>query len=1598
MPGPVPRNEDMRSTLSEVRKELLDFGLRNPLLNYRPLKSRGLTIAQVSPAEVFSSLVTEGRELPFLPVELNPVPSTPQRDRAIANSSRTALVGRMGQRTQDKLTGLPTSHSDEEIDDRLLATYYAAKSSIDEQGVNTLYFVLGFLSWSEPEAPQDFHRAPLILIPVELERKSASEGFTAKYDGNDILPNVCLLEFMKLSYGIEIESYSEVEDLDVAGYFRKVQKAVSRQTGWSVDSDAIAVGFFSFAKFLMYRDLDPDTWENEDALLQHDVLNRLLGRKFFAGDSSPYGDGDFVDDHLEKNKIQTVVDADSTQSLALLDVAAGTNVVIQGPPGTGKSQTIVNVVAQALAAGKKVLFVSEKKAALDVVKQRLDRVGLGPACLELHSNKVKKKTVIEELKRTSGIRQNGTHNGAQHLAALQESKAKLDEYCKAVNSTPGKAKETIRDLYGILLPILTALKDVPIPDVKMPGCLAWTDMDTDRKRRKLRQLQDCLNACGIPREHPFWGARVRVVLPATTDGIRRACLLAVTACQDLLTAVNKLAQLLNQKSPESESDLTAFLATIERVVRAPALQGVDVGRERWLKETETIKRVLSAGERLSRLRKDWEPTIQSAAWSEDVKPLKAVLSELQNKWWRLFSPRWRNAKRQVAGLINGELPMATSDILAIPEAIRSASELSSELTQNEGLMAGLFGPYWKKAGSDWALLKQQFDWIYSAHKNISTGQIAAWCISQECLEADREQSEKGLSACGGLRSERQSALDRIKDLLDLDAGTDCQIVRALSGLPLSEAARFWSDLATRTGELEQLVRYLHARDECVAEGLTPLTDLSEFWARAQHHLLQIFDYARVSELLTQAFNSSPVLAQFDGAGHDGWVEAFKGSDSQLLQSTRASIAAQHLGSIPRSTSANGQLGVLLREFEKKARHLAVRQLMLKAGNAIQALKPVFMMSPLSVANFLPPGTVEFDLVVFDEASQVKPSDALGAIVRGKQSVVVGDSKQLPPTSFFDTMVVGDDLTEEDDGTATSDIESVLGLFCTRGAHQRMLRWHYRSRHESLITGSNHLFYDDKLVVFPSPDNHREHVGLIYRRVPDGVYDRSKTRTNRVEAGTIATAVMQHASEQMRLPRGQWQTLGVVALSKAQMDAILNEVELLRRKTPACEEFFSDTDEQFFVKNLETVQGDERDVIFISIGYARTVEGYLSMGFGPVNRAGGERRLNVLFSRARRRCEVFTSLSSADIDVSRNESLGLSSLKTFLHYAEHGQLDVPVYTGGIPQSPFEEEVLHGLQRLGYTVHSQVGSAGFYLDLAIVDPLRPGHYVLGIECDGAAYHSARSTRDRDRLRQAVLVSMGWTIHRIWSTSWFRNPEGELQALQSAIKAALARENDVLIPAEFQPSKTVEAVGGGNVPLPEPVKESSVFVDKQTVKYRFASLQIDLASTELRAIAQPQLSAWLSQVVMVESPIHWLEAARRVASAAGVQRVGNRIQDAFWYACTWGSRKKLFILKGEFLWSADGVGPVIRDRSEFPPQWKKLEYVAPEEIHAAIESAINESFGLKDEYIATSACRLLGFARVTEEMRALVDRQRDHLTEQGRLVKRGEVLVCNGAMTSS
>ncbi|WP_193222345.1 DUF4011 domain-containing anti-phage protein Hhe [Alkalilimnicola sp. S0819] len=501
---------------------------------------------------------------------------------------------------------------------------------------------------------------------------------------------------------------------------------------------------------------------------------------------------------------------------------------------------------------------------------------------------------------------------------------------------------------------------------------------------------------------------------------------------------------------------------------------------------------------------------------------------------------------------------------------------------------------------------------------------------------------------------------------------------------------------------------------------------------------------------------TPKLAEFGGRNQEGLQQQFRDYDHKLKRLQREKIAWQIAqceipdGNGTGRVSGFTDLALLRHECAKKKRHLPIRQLIARAGEALVGLKPCFMMGPMSVAQYLAPEGIKFDLVVMDEASQIKPQDALGAIARGAQVVVVGDPKQLPPTSFFDRLV-GED---EDDPTTLEESESILDATLPMFSARR-LRWHYRSQHESLIAFSNRQFYDGDLVLFPSPHSASRDHGVKFVRVKRG---RFVNRRNLEEAQAVAEAVRSHL-----LNRSD-ETLGVVAMSADQREQIERAVEVFAKDDApfqAALDRDARRDESLFIKNLENVQGDERDVIYISFTYGpQEVGARVPQRFGPINSDMGWRRLNVLFTRSRRRMHIFSSMVADDIVVGENSKRGVRALKDFLSYAERGVLpQMEHVTGRAPDSDFEVAVAAALSRAGYESVPQVGVAGFYIDLAVKDPGNPGRYLMGIECDGATYHSAKSVRDRDRLRQEILEGLGWRIRRIWSTDWYKNPEAEI-----------------------------------------------------------------------------------------------------------------------------------------------------------------------------------------------------------------------------------------------
>ena len=594
--------------------------------------------------------------------------------------------------------------------------------------------------------------------------------------------------------------------------------------------------------------------------------------------------------------------------------------------------------------------------------------------------------------------------------------------------------------------------------------------------------------------------------------------------------------------------------------------------------------------------------------------------------WRLmeinggeyFRGKYRHARNQLVGLCSQQLPKAQEAQIGMVDAILEAQRELPHLEQIQKLGQELFCTHWHGESSDWKQLREIFNYLSALHESIATNELPEALSTYLASNPDADALKSLVEIVEQHQNDHPTLIQTVVDKIQLDETVYASDDDGFKSLSFTDQTKILERWEHESEKLQDIVTYNHLVENLRNEGFAQIVEIANVWSEAGESLADLLKYAWYNAMIEIAMQERSILTGFSSETHQHIVERFRELDRLSLKCNKAKVAYEHRKHLPQYKVSAGQLGLLKKEFVKKKKHLPIRQLISKAGNAIQAIKPVFMMSPLSVAKFLSPNNLEFDWVIFDEASQVKPVDAFGAIIRGRQTVVVGDNRQLPPTDFFDKQVGDDNEDFEED--LTGDMESILGLFSAQNAPERMLRWHYRSRHESLITVSNTEFYDNKLQLFPSPDAAKEEVGLIYHYLQDTAYDRGGSRSNPKEAEIVAKQVMEHAQSRPDL------TLGVATFSTAQMQAVQDQLELLRREDPSCEQTFFNAhpEEPFFVKNLENVQGDERDIIFINIGYGRDANGKLTMNFGPLNKDGGERRLNVLITRARKRCEIFTN--------------------------------------------------------------------------------------------------------------------------------------------------------------------------------------------------------------------------------------------------------------------------------------------------------------------------------------------------------------------------------------
>lgn len=888
-----------------------------------------------------------------------------------------------------------------------------------------------------------------------------------------------------------------------------------------------------------------------------------------------------------------------------------------------------------------------------------------------------------------------------------------------------------------------------------------------------------------------------------------------------------------------------------------------------------------------------------------------------------------------------------SEGFSILEKLIETHRIEVQIDEEEELLKKIFITEYDGLNTCWDRIKAQLLWVNEYKQACNGFIITDKFISEMCADKNMRQNCGQLAQ--GIRVKIMQMADRWSWFVNLFDKTE-----DLNNQKLFDVCDRIKLCATNMYLLEEWIDYSNSRKRCEDAGL------KEFIIQCDKDIIPAVIMQKVylkrfyRVWLDTMIPKHQEIANFRRRNQESLIDEFRKLDLLQMKIARTRIKTELISKLPdvnRTISASDEVAILRRELNKQRRIMPLRKLFRTIPNLLMALKPCLMMSPLSVSLFLQADSYDFDMVVFDEASQVHTEDAIGAIMRGKQVIIAGDTKQLPPTSFFAATTSDSDFDVDmaDEVEESNVFESILDEACTI-LPDRTLKWHYRSRNESLIAFSNAKIYNHNLITFPSPTEGEKDNGVEYVFVENGVYDRGGKKSNMQEAIKVAELVFEHIRTNPN------RTLGVITFSEAQQHAVETAIRNIRIEHSEYEYFFNEENsDAFFVKNLENVQGDERDTIIFSIGYAKDPNGIMYMNFGPLSRDGGYRRLNVAITRAKYNIKLVGSIRPTDIRVESTHSEGVKMLRSYIEFAIQGQkaLDAEVSVSDVVnvESPFEESVYDFLIEKGYDVATQVGCSGYRIDMAVKHPTLSGKFILGVECDGATYHSSRTARERDRLRQTILEDIGWRIYRIWSTDWIKDPKNEGDRLIAAIQNSLEKfvDNTEIENAEIR--EVQKEIANYEIPV-ETIEITQNDASDSIPEY----VEADIWSVDRDYNDNTYLKNVINYVVKIESPIHFELLCKRVAPLFGNQKATIKVRNGVEYIL---SHFNTDVIKhGEFCWEKESDQPQVRKPNEISN--RPIQYIAREEIIEAMKLVLNNTYGISQEDLFITVARIFGFSR--------------------------------------
>lgn len=1660
----------MDKKIEEWKNKLLDLGKRNRLINYRDTKRSNLRINKPSIFDLWKHIVINESPLEF-----------PYYD--------DEQIGIFENDSEDTLNRfVVTNQSVKDQQKTLRNLRDKAKIAIQEQGVNILYLSFGFLRWREDNNSDIYFLSPLILVPVTLTLESITSPFILELHEDEITLNPTLLYKLNSDFGISIPEFDS--DCDLCKYYNEIDKIV-KNNKWEVVFDT-GLSLFSYLKINMYNDIE----KNKEKIMTNPIVRAITGDKSAIEESlSEIREYDHDKEVLPIDMYQ-IVDADSSQQDAILLAKKGVSFILQGPPGTGKSQTITNIIAECLASDKKVLFVSEKMAALEVVHKRLSAAKLTDFCLTLHSYKANKKEVLEQLSKVLNLsrkKANLSDEAYQKLTLLQTDKEKLNAYAQQIYETIQPFGKSIYQVNGYLANLETYENVVfNIPDVASTNIKRFNmyinlltqfsatigDMSVDYNNNpwnnanisavtneinhnigayfpkmltKISFLSDIITKVSSDLEIPHLSSYFGITeicdildlaaksTKAPVDWIMRDDLTSLwdevdinnKLKQEYIEGQSELAKIYTQLSlinpnlvlNESKTLLssTGIIEQIELlssiILKNNCLKSMQNGEfekaESLYNETK-----LKVNEILD-IRSNLLETYERGIFDIDYKQMLYRFRNDYTSIFKILKKQYKIDKKVIRSLHKDDFKrMKDQDIVIILKKLCLINEINFWISEQKVLLDRFFGDLFCGESTDfegllkhlktYILITQSLEKLTYMHNLIKTiesadtqlkthfyylysGISTDWDIVMKSLNWARDfkiiTNKYNLSkefikyACTD-DLKIKDCFEYLKRINEAKKDFDIEFNWYLDFFENKEyimhmSMDFLYDRVIKSLNnlflLEEWIDFHVARTNCINEGLGDyIYNINQSSIKAEH-IIPIFKKRFYRLWLDAVMAKYPAVLNFRRRTQEHTIEEFVSLDKMQFEIAKARILKKLIEKLPtfdKVTSGVDELSTLKKELGKQRRIMPIRRLFREIPNLLLTIKPCLMMSPLSVSLFLAADSYKFDTVIFDEASQVCTENAIGAISRGKQVIIAGDSKQLPPTNFFNATTsdvlydsIEDDEEENDDINAYESILDEAGLL-----PERTLLWHYRSKHEDLIAFSNAKIYRNNLITFPASVTRGIDKGVEYRYVRNGIYDRGGKKGNIIEAEHIAELTFEHF---IKFPD---RSLGIIAFGEVQQQAIETVLRQRRKANLSYEVFFNeDREEAFFVKNLENVQGDERDTIIFSIGYAKDQNGKFSMIFGPLSKSGGERRLNVAITRAKHNVKLVGSILPTDIDLDHINSEGPKLLRSYIDFAINGPSVIAseVITNDIIEydSPFEEAVYNYLDKKGYQLSTQVGCSGYRIDIAVKHPSLSGQFVLGIECDGASYHSARTARERDRLRQAVLEDMGWRIYRIWSTDWIKDSITEGEKLVSVIEEEIRKYSD-------------NTFSNNNIPS---VKEECTFLNlaNKTIDtivlnnpYGFKKqVEISFKEAEYCKTGIWDIESCITMAVNKAYPLHYELLCKKIAPLFGNTKATSKIRDEVDYCL---ASITGIIRNGDFLYP--------KEYSKIIPQvisnTRIINHISIDEIAEAMIIIISKSIGISKINLFNATAREYGFGRAGERIQTTLQLTYDELLKSGRI----------------